>query len=123
MLRAWLGLLLDVEVSYHFEEKALRDVYVGRQPCLHDSDIDWSEGADDRRGADSTDDLRGEQHQSSPWRQGARNYHPQRDGRVEQATADAVQHPGGDKQAEAVAERDANNGLIGVLAVWSKLRS
>jgi hypothetical protein len=101
---------------YHFEEEALGDVHVRRQRAFHKLDVDGDDTAHHSSRTDGTEQLRREEQQTTDRRQIPRQDQADRDGRVEQAAAHPVQHPRGDEQAEAVAEGDEDDSLVGVAA-------
>ena len=82
-------------LTYHFEEKTLRDAHVWRQRRLHNRDIRWDDTADHAGSAHGSEDLSWEQHEASHGWQSSGDHHAERDGGIEQTTADAVQHPCG----------------------------
>ena len=62
--------------------------------------------------------MHGQQQQASDGGQGAREDHGEGDGRVEEATADAVEDPGRDGEGEAEGERDEEELVEGGAAGW-----
>lgn len=51
--------------TYHLKEKALRDVHVGCQCCLHNGDVDRDDNAHHRSSADGTEQLGREQDEAT----------------------------------------------------------
>jgi len=107
--------------AYHFEEQALGDVHVRRQSGFHYLDVDGDDDAHDSGGTNGSQQLSRQEQQTARGRQVTRENQAKGDGRVEQAAADAVEDPCGDEQAEAVAEGDEDDGLVGVSAAGGRL--
>jgi hypothetical protein len=77
-------------VTYHFQEKALRNIHVRRQRSLHNRDIGRNDTADHSSSAHGSKDLSWEQDEASQGWKRSGNHHTKCDGWVEEAAADAV---------------------------------
>jgi hypothetical protein len=77
-------------ITYHFEEKTLRNIHVRRQRSLHNCDVGRDDTADHSSSAHGPKNLSREQHEASKGWERSGNYHAERDGWVEETAADAV---------------------------------
>ena len=105
-------------ITYHLKEKPLRNINIWRQRRLHNRDVRRDDTADHCGSAHGPEDLSWEQDEAAHRREGTGDHHAERDGGIEEAAADAVEHPCCDQEGEAVGEGDEDDGLVGVAAAW-----
>ena len=79
--------------KHHLDEQTLHHSRASSEACL---DRQWAgkHTADQRSSGDTSEDLHEEEQSASQPRNRTDKAHPERDGRVEQSTADAEEDPG-----------------------------
>ena len=102
--------------TYHFQKETLSDIHIRRQRGLDQFDVDGNNDAHHSRRANRSQQLRRQENQTAERRQVPRQNQPKRDSRIKQPSTNAIQHPSSHQQAEAVPERDEDDGLVGVSA-------
>jgi hypothetical protein len=110
------GQMTGDDRTHHLKEETLGDVHVGCEGGLDDLDVDGNDAAHDSRSANGSQHLCRDEQRATGRRQIARQHQSESNSRVEQSAANTVQCPGRDQQTKPVAERDEDDGLIGVAA-------
>ena len=102
--------------TYHFQKETLSDIHIRRQRGLDQFDVDGNNDAHHSRRANRSQQLRRQENQTAERRQVPRQNQPKRDSPIKQPSTNAIQYQSSHQQAEAVPERDEDDGLVGVSA-------